>query len=391
MLCNNTIKLNTMQQPTPPHDENNKPNTPTLTPHTQRTPITTEEIDNEIARCKAEAEQPVPDKTALSVQKADDSMAQSSLLPMPKMLFSEFWLEGELCILFADTNVGKSILAVQIGDSISKGRAIPGFKLEAEAQPVIYCDFELSCKQFEVRYTGPDGDRYVFGNNFYRAVENPDQDMSESGYPDFDTYLLASLEHAVTTIGARVLIIDNLTYLRNETEQARFALPLMKELKELKLKHNLSILALGHTPKRDLTKTLGRNDVMGSKMLIALCDTSFTIGESQLDRNMRYIKQVKQRSTELLYGQDNVCVCHIVKQSNFLHFEFLNFGNEREHLKEQTEKELSEFEQSVKDLMEATPGISAYAIAKKLCEDERKIKSFNIKVLRTMQRLKSAA
>jgi len=24
--------------------------------------------------------------------------------PIPKMLFSEFWFEGELCILFADTN-----------------------------------------------------------------------------------------------------------------------------------------------------------------------------------------------------------------------------------------------------------------------------------------------
>ena len=40
---------------------------------------------------------------------------------IPKMLFSEFWFQGELCILFADTNMGKSILAVQIADSISRG------------------------------------------------------------------------------------------------------------------------------------------------------------------------------------------------------------------------------------------------------------------------------
>jgi hypothetical protein len=62
-----------------------------------------------------------------------------------------------------------------------------------------------------------------------------------------------------------VLIIDNLTYLRDETENARNALPLMKFLKELKSKHGLSILALAHTPKRDSSKPLGRNDLQGIK------------------------------------------------------------------------------------------------------------------------------
>ena len=50
------------------------------------------------------------------------------------MLFDKLWYEGEICILFADTNVGKSILAVQIGDSISRGKAIRGFEIEAKRQ-----------------------------------------------------------------------------------------------------------------------------------------------------------------------------------------------------------------------------------------------------------------
>ena len=53
----------------------------------------------------------------------------------------------------ATTNLGKSILAVQLGDSISRGVAIPGFRLEAAPQKVRYIDFELSDKQFEVRYS----------------------------------------------------------------------------------------------------------------------------------------------------------------------------------------------------------------------------------------------
>src|SRR6185312_17494960 len=38
--------------------------------------------------------------------------------PPAKMLFGEFWRQHELCFLFANTNTGKSILAVQIGTAI---------------------------------------------------------------------------------------------------------------------------------------------------------------------------------------------------------------------------------------------------------------------------------
>ena len=78
------------------------------------------------------------------------------------MLFSEFWHEGEICILFADTNVGKSILAVQIGNAISRGVAIKNFKLEAKKQSVFYLDFELSDKQFQNRYSLNYESNYLF-------------------------------------------------------------------------------------------------------------------------------------------------------------------------------------------------------------------------------------
>jgi RecA-family ATPase len=99
------------------------------------------------------------------------------------MLFSEFWFEGELCILFADTNLGKSILAVQIGNSISKGEQIRGFKLETPKQPILYFDFELSDKQFENRYSIKFEQHYSFDSNFIRVEINPDATIPES--PNF--------------------------------------------------------------------------------------------------------------------------------------------------------------------------------------------------------------
>jgi RecA-family ATPase len=83
-----------------------------------------------------------------TTQSANSWIEQAKSRPIPKMLFSEFWYEREVCILFSDTNLGKSILAVQIANSISKGIPINGFKLEASKQSVLYFDFELTEKQF---------------------------------------------------------------------------------------------------------------------------------------------------------------------------------------------------------------------------------------------------
>ncbi len=262
---------------------------------------------------------------------------QAKKRPIPKMLFDEFWHEGEICILFADTNLGKSILSVQIGDSISKGEQIPGFKRESKKQPILYFDFELSDKQFENRYSIKFEDHHTFDENFIRVEINPDANIPDGS--SFEDFLNDSLDIAIKETGAKILIIDNLTYLKNETEKAKDALPLMKHLKALKSKYGLSILALAHTPKRDLSKPITRNDSHGSKMLMNFCDSSFAIGESSTDKNLRYLKQIKARSTEIIYDAENVCVCQISKPFNFLQFEFVNFGTERDHLKVFTVKD----------------------------------------------------
>jgi RecA-family ATPase len=270
-------------------------------------------------------------------------LALAEKSPIPKKLFGEFWHEGEICILFSDSNIGKSILAVQIADSVSKGKQINGFQLEAPKQIVLYFDFELSFKQFEVRYAVKNEslqrfeNHYSFDDNFKRIEINPDAEIPEN--LDFEKYLYQSLEQMIYKTNAKILIIDNITYLKNETERSKDALPLMKYLKALKSKYGLSILALAHTPKRDLSRPITQNDLGGSKMLYNFVDSSFTIGQSNKDKNLRYIKQVKARNTEMIYDTENVVICQINKPYNFLSFEFLDFGAEREHLRQISENE----------------------------------------------------
>jgi hypothetical protein len=288
------------------------------------------------------------------------------------VLFDEFWHEGELCCLFASSNVGKSILAVQIANSISRGEAIRGFRLGTEKQTVLYFDFELSNKQFEGRYSENYTNHYQFDSNFFRVEFDPNITIPD--HITFEEYLNNSIEQAIEKTGSKVLVIDNLTYLRNETEKSKDALALMKYLKALKSKHGLSILVLAHTPKRDFSKPLTINDLMGSSMLGNFFDSCFTIGASAKDKAMRYVKQIKVRECEKKFDAENVINCQIIKYRNFVEFEFLGYGNEKEHLKEVSEKDKSESKQQARELSEQ--GLSNREIARRFSVSEGAVRKW---------------
>ena len=269
------------------------------------------------------------------IRSANTWLAEAATHKVPKMLFDRFWYEGELCIMFADSNLGKSILAVQIANSINRGVPIAPFEFEADAQPVLYYDFELTSKQLEARYSREFADHYIFKDDLYRGQLN-DMELPD-GFTNFNQYLNHALERSIVQTKAKVIVIDNITYLGTENEQAKDALPLMKHLKALKTKYDLSILVLAHTPKRDMTQAITRNDLQGSKMLMNFCDSSFAIGESQLNNSIRYLKQIKQRNTEQVYGAEKICLFNIAKPHNFLQYDFLSFGQEWEHLSKRSE------------------------------------------------------
>jgi RecA-family ATPase len=315
---------------------------------------------------KASRQSAVPDsepgKNMFQIYSANHWLELEKDTPAPKMLFGEFWYEGELCILFADTNAGKSVLAVQIGNSLACNEKIGSFAIETEQANVVYIDFELSGKQFQSRYTHNDV-TYRFGKSFYRAGFNPAADMPYD-FKNYDDYMNSAIEYVVKRTGADVLIIDNITCLRRGTEHAADALPLMKHLKALKTKHQLSILVLAHTPKRNPSKPITRNDLQGSKMLINFADSAFAIGESHQEKGLRYLKQVKQRNTNEVYGAENVCLCHIIKPQNYLKYEFLGHAHERAHLHRPSQHEKQLLAAQVTEL--SSHGLSQRQISTKL-------------------------
>lgn len=308
-------------------------------------------IADDLQRRKEDLEDKRTTNNCLIVKPVNKWIDDAKSRPIPNMLFSELWYENELAILFADTNQGKSILAVQIADSLSRGIAIDGFKLECKPKKVLYLDFELSDKQFENRYSVEYSRHYTFDNLFHRAELNPELDLPKE-YKSIEDYLCGTLEATIIGNGADVIIIDNLTYLNSDSEKAKYALNLMKLLKKITKSTTVSILVLAHTPKRDNSVPLTKNDLAGSKMLMNFCDSCFAIGASTLEVSHRYIKQIKQRNTEHIYHGDNVILCEIRKELNFLKFNFLEYTNELEHLKTATTASIDTRDAKMVDLIQ---------------------------------------
>lgn len=256
----------------------------------------------------------------LTIKLINQTLIDAAKKKEPTKLFDEFWYEGETCCLFADSNVGKSILAVQIARNI------------ATSQKVLYFDFELSEHHFLRRYTDDETNQtYKFPNNLYRVCLN--YTMGEYKVEELPDIIMCNIEKSVRETGASVIIIDNLTWIAYNSKSPKMAGELMKRLSTMKVQYNLSMLILAHTPKRNMSKPITQNDLGGSKMIMNFLDSAFAIGFSSKDPNIRYIKQIKVRYAEMKYGEDNVWLCEMRKVRSFLMLFRLGFGMESEHLK----------------------------------------------------------
>ena len=185
-------------------------------------------------------------------------------------------------------------------------------------------------------------------------------------YPDgsFEDALIMEIEQLSLKADCRILIIDNLSYLCMTSEKGEDAGRLMSRLMELKRRHGLSMLILAHTPKRQLNMPITQNDLAGSKKLYNFFDSVFAIGKSAKDGNLRYIKQLKVRYGCFEYGADNVIVCSIEKEDDFLQFVTVGYATESSHLKEITNEEKGRLKDEAKALH--SQGISYREIAKQL-------------------------
>ena len=269
-----------------------------------------EEIKSEMERSVNKAN----DNGLLNIKMANTWVKEAKSRPNPHTWFHGLIVANENTVIFAASNVGKSILAVQIAEEIAK------------EEKVLYLDLELSDKQFQMRYTMGDT-VHNFPDNSLRAEINPENLLNV----DLENGIIDSIEKAIMT-GVKVVIIDNITFACMNAERAEVAGEFMKKVIFLKQKYQLTVVAIAHTPKQYYREPLDQYDLAGSSKLMNLFDAGIAMGCSVKGKDLRYIKQVKTRSGPKLYGEDNVAVCELTTEDGWLHFKFLGCGTEREHL-----------------------------------------------------------
>lgn len=248
--------------------------------------------------------------------RVNDYIAQGSRMGAPAALWENVWMEGELCCLFARTNLGKSVLAVQIATHVAETNS---------QRRVLYLDYELSQQQFAARYCDPQGEPLAFPDNFFIATLSDSARKTPNITED-----IALIENYVRKVNANVLVIDNLTALCFSTEAADSATELMTSLKSLNKRLGILILLIGHTPKLEEGRPIQLTDLAGSMRIANLLDSAFSIGRG-IDKDgqsVRYIKHLKARSTEIIFDETNVPTFTI--EPHPLRFELSDFYPEHQ-------------------------------------------------------------
>jgi len=283
----------------------------------------------------------------LKLSKVTTDIVTGSKMDKQKRMVGTLIREGDLAIFFGDEGTGKSVLSYQIGDAVSKGRdfiPIDGLRNQCKSKDVIMFDFEMVERQLFDRYSEA-GMPYSFSDTFYRV-------SMDSSWTDMDNMANKIIDHIESIIKTRepgLAIIDNLTWICDETTDNTIATKVMKKLltliKQIKV---LTILVVAHTPKRDRSQPLESRHLAGAKSLSNYASALFGISKSMKDSNIRYVKQLKCREDEEIYTESNVIEFTIVKETACLEMEYCGTAGETEHLQYE---DLDDKDQQINDLI----------------------------------------
>ncbi|MDM7921349.1 MAG: AAA family ATPase [Pyrinomonadaceae bacterium] len=254
-----------------------------------------------IAKAKQDLLDKDPGPNPLVPLTGKDIMEASGEKPAP--LFGEFWYEGGISILFADTGNGKSTLGVQIGESIARGIPVPPFTHSVEPQKVFYVDLEMSLAQFQNRYGGGGPGHYVFSENFTRLDPSRYEDKPKRFHSQTD-HIKWAIQELAYEQGVRVLIIDHLSMF--DVINTYGAAWMRLQIRHLRRYLDASLLLITHVPKRRRRSPLSVDDMHGAKVLSNFADSMFAIGRCGRDREVRYIKHIKSRFSASRFDGDRV-------------------------------------------------------------------------------------
>ena len=288
------------------------------------------------------------DEGGFHVERMNKCIDEAHLLPPLVSLYPDIVLEGDLCIIFGQSGIGKTIFAMQIARYIAES-----------GKRLLYVDCEMTPRQLGNRYETAN-----FPPTFLRAemdMEHPAEDV------------LKGIEEVAAANHVEVVFIDNITALGQSLDRGSDAGSLMATLNTLKKKYNWTLVVLNHVPKMFSGNVpLSLSAMQGSAKINQLIDDAIGIAQSCIDSNLVYVKQCKWRNGELTMGADNVAVFERRKDENGnLGFSFRGFGTEQEHLNIEKSNERDEIKAKIREL--SAKGMTQTAIAEQLSISQSKV------------------
>ncbi|MST85882.1 AAA family ATPase [Prevotellaceae bacterium LKV-178-WT-2A] len=278
----------------------------------------------------------------------NEYLEKARQLPPLVVLYPNIVLEGDLCIIFEQSGIGKTIFAMQVAREIA-----------AKGKRVLYLDFEMSERQLALRYNTPN-----FPPTFFRAELKTDNIVDN---------VLVEIERAAVENHAEVLFIDNITALGQSLDKGMEAGTLMSSLNTLKKEHGWTLVVLNHVPKRySGAIPLSLEAIQGSAKLNQLVDDAIGLGVSSKDHSVVYVKQCKWRNGEMELYADHVALYERTKDElDNLGFSFLDYGSEHDLLAVETGNSQSDLKANVISLHEQ--GCTQQQIADRLQISQSKV------------------
>lgn len=345
-----------------------------------------------------------PDNDPFILRNAKERMDAAKDMEIPNMLMGELIYERTIIMLFSETGLGKSLLAYQFGDAVSRGKSILGLENNTKPQNVLLVDFENGEMVYKKRYnevTKQNGkesyfNEYPFAFNNFHMCDLEDPDKYQVPKTNTIEWWFEYIKYKAEVSNSKIVIIDNLFALISQggIESTKEVAPLIKELHKLKRSKGWTVILIHHTPKRG-NDPLTRNDLAGSSNLSNLVDGVIGIGKSVYDgdEHSRYIKQIKPtRFSASVYGETNVITCKTARIfPNFTGFELISLGedemsykNESTHLKARennlgkryTQEERLDNIKKMLDLEKANPNITKKQIADYLGVERRTVYNY---------------
>lgn len=241
-------------------------------------------------------------------------------------LWHGLWYQGEMACLFGEPNVGKTILAMQIANVLSK-RGLKTF----------YYDFENAAHQFKARYKTDKSDHNSSDGNYIVKPLNPNYSNAKLD----SRSVLEYIKKDFTTERAPVIIIDDITHLIGSGDQAdvRYVLNTLRSWTQHFL---VSILVLAHSKRRKPSSLTTIDTLAGSFEYSYAFDSIFSLtraNQYNAEHNniTHYIKHHKNRMGPVIYHDLNVITVKFGRDENngFLQFnDFYTGGNERQLLRD---------------------------------------------------------